>query len=208
MTWVYENADVVTAIANSGVFLIYATYLHLFYRGYQRQNRTRIVIDQMSGQGAESTCSIANMSKEWIYLECIFVAARTEDAEYAARVTEIHSVSSVLQGDHAIASLVRQGPLAPGKMLTVGTLEELFLLTVQGIADSENVSDGLHAIEIRVVATVSSEDQPIGARRRFLISTDEGGRRFRPEQQGTKQMLSRSEARQVMSWLDDVTTVA
>lgn len=204
--WFYEHANVVVAITNVGLLVVWAIYAHLFYRDYKRRHRPRIIIDQMSGRGTESTCVVTNMSKEWVYIECVFAAARTQEQEFAARVSEDQQVSSVEQDDGEIESVTRQGPLAPGGLIVAGTLDDLARRTVPQVPARQSL-EALNSLEIRVVAKLSSEDRPIGARRCFAVDAN-GREMFRPDQEGTQHMLSRVEREDVTRWLDDITRIA
>lgn len=62
MAWIVAHAELVSASANFGILLIWAVYAHLFYRQHRRQDRPRIIIDQMLGRGQKSLCVVANMS--------------------------------------------------------------------------------------------------------------------------------------------------
>jgi hypothetical protein len=200
MDWLYEHADVVTATATVGLLAVWIIYAQIFYKDHKRRIRPRIIIDQMSGPGtAAATCVLSNLSSEAIYLECVLAVVATEDGTCTAAITEQRPISSAKQQESQIVSLMRQGPLASGELISIGTIEELFNAAV-GAGNSWPAPQLPQHLEVRIVATMSSEDNPIGAWKRFEISED--GQRSRPMSLGTHQMYTRRAKRRVLGWLN------
>ena len=196
-----EHAEVLSALTSVGLLAVWMFYAQLFYKGYKRQRRPRIIIDQMSGPGTESTCVLTNLSKEPVYLESVIAVARTGDSVLSATVTDHEPVSSVDQGEHQIVALMRQGPLSPTDLIAVGTIEDLARRAVESGGEADQLMAHLETLEVRVVATMSSEDNAIGAWKRFEVDFRPGRERCRPVRLGTKQMLTRKEKRQVNRWI-------
>lgn len=211
MTWIAKHANVITAFANVGMLLIWAFYAQLFYRNFKRYRRPRIIIDQMSGQAGASTCVVTNMSQEMLYLKCILVAGHDGQNREILRKTDCQeAVSSMKQGDQEIISQTRQGPLSPGEILTVSTFPQLGrrVVSKEQTEEHSSVENPNQSFEIRVIATVSSEDRPIGARRGFRIEPDHEKERIKPLIAYTKLMTSRSEIKEVTRWLESVMYLA
>src|SRR5690606_25851611 len=150
-----------------GMFLVWVVYAQLFYKDYRRRRRPRIIIDDMSGPGTASTCTVTNLSTEPLYLECVVAVATTSNGEFCAPITEHGTISTADHEDRQIISHTRQGPLPPGKLMSVGTIEEMARVALGTSSDEDVPVRDLECVEIRIIATMSSEDKPVGATKRF-----------------------------------------
>lgn len=203
MAWLEQHANVVNAFLGFGTFLLWAVYAYLFYSSYERQHRPRIVIDRLAGPGTEGNCAITNLSHEFMYLECVFVVARSGDETFTTEITEhIRLESTSQRNKRELVSLVKQGPVDSGELVILGTLHELARKAVTAESGREAQLETLSSLEIRVVGTVSGQDRLIGARKRFGIDLVDDRTDWQPARRGTQQMLSRRELREVRSWLD------
>ncbi|MBN1238942.1 MAG: hypothetical protein JXB36_10595 [Gammaproteobacteria bacterium] len=199
MSWLTQHSDVISAAGTVGMFLVWVVYAQMFYKDYRRRRRPRILIDDMAGPGAESTCTVVNLSSEIIYLERIIAVVETANGDYTAPITERTPISSSEQPDREIVSLTRQGPIPPGELISIGTLEDMVNVAMDVPSDADTPLDDVSCVEVRVVATMSSEDNPVGAYKRFQML--EQGERSEATTLGTHQMYKRREKQEVMRWL-------
>jgi hypothetical protein len=203
MDWIVEHAQTLSAVTNTGVLVVWALYAHLFYRGVRWQWSPRLIIDQMSGEDDASTCVITNMSQEPVYIICVCVAPDSVNGRLPVRITECNPVSTVDQNVLEIVSRERQGPLAPGAVLTVGTLQMIAQQASEADATTSEATAPTDTVEVCLIATVSSGTKPIGARRSFRIESSSDGRKFKPVEVYTKQMASRSDQKKLIRWLQE-----
>lgn len=198
MNWLMEYAQPITAFATVGLLIVWIVYAQMFYQDYTRRLRPRIIVDQMSGPGTSASCTLANLSAECVYIECVLATVFVDDVEHTAVIREQGAISSSEQPSLQIVSQMRQGPLGRGQLIVIGAIEDLVRDAAGQGGDEEAKS--VRYLDIRVVATMSSEDNPVGAWKRFEIS--ESGKRARALRLGTQQMHSRAKKREVLGWID------
>lgn len=199
--WLSQNASTITAFGTLGMLIVWIVYAHVFYKNLRRQHRPRIIIDCMSGPGTDSVCVMTNLSTEVIYLQCVIAAAISDSGETAAAVAE-GGLIEPSQAEREIVSRMRQGPVASGELITLGTIEDLARQAASRAQDPDGAVATLRTLEVRVIATMSAEDEPIGARKRFNLSLEDGQQALSSESLGTIQMTSRRDKRRVLRWLD------
>lgn len=203
MAWLYAHADLVTAAATVGLLAVWIAYANLFYQDYKRERMPLILIDQMSGPGTEATCTLANVSARAVYLECVLAVATLADRKLTAPVTD-HEVESFDEPERRIVARMRQGPLASGQLISVGSIRELAQHALRTDRDGAPGLDSVESLEIRVAVTMGTEDEPIGATKRFDVDfTQSGHGTARPARLGTRQLRSRRARRAVRSWITD-----
>lgn len=204
ISWLTQNADVIGALASVGMFFVWLGYANLFYHGYMRQRRPLVIIDQMSGPGTEATCVVANLSEDWIYIECVFAVAHTDDGELIAPVTDGHAgVSSSQQNQREIVSRMRQGPLASGGLIAVGTVRDIAERAITDKAgQSQTTLEALKTIEIRVVVRLAASLQPVGAFKRINVDFGDGSAEAWPADARSQHLTKRRHRKQVQAWLE------
>lgn len=203
MAWLSENANLIAAAANIGLLAVWILYAQLFYKRYHRQRRPRLIVDQMSARGPESVCTLTNLSAEPVYLECVLAVAITEDGEFSCPVTEQEPITTSEQSRLSIVAKMRQGPIGVGELVTLGKLDDLARRALGGVDAPDGSLQALKWIDIRVVATMSSEDSPIGASKRFNVGFGDGAF-ARSTTLGTAQLYSRRDQRRVRAWIESV----
>ncbi|MEX2543130.1 MAG: hypothetical protein WD314_15085 [Trueperaceae bacterium] len=134
------------------------------------------------------------------------VAAVGENGESSLPLGAALSPESEL-GGLELENVIRQGPLAQGQFLRLGSFEEILeSLVGQSPAEGEKwlgsaVADGLKLLEIRVAAVYGDSDRSVGARRTFRLESRDGALCVRPRDTYTKQLYSRRERRIAEGWL-------
>lgn len=210
MQWLSEHSDLLNSIGTLGMLAVWIVYANMLYLSLRRQRRPRILIAMRSSDGGgpdDDVCVITSLTSETIYLEHVIGVVISEQGESTGLVSRRGSLSNDDRED-ARTRPVEQGPMAPGEVLVAGTIREIAACAAhRGIDDGGVGVATIQALEIRVVATMSSEDQPIGAWKRFGVDRVDDGYVVSAERLGTKQMHSRRERRQVRRWLDDVKDV-
>lgn len=158
-----------------------------------------ILVDRMSGPGSDTTCTLTNLSRRGIYVECVFAVVFREGRKHAALVTDDSGISSIDSGERQIVSTTRQGPVASGELIAIGRFSELAALA---LGEEEPPRLGrLSALEIRIVATMGSEERAFGARKRFEIVTTDG-RVEAKAKVGTEQLQSRRDRKAIARWIE------
>jgi hypothetical protein len=204
MNYLEQYHEEILALANVGVFMIWLIYAQLFYKTYTRQRKPKLLINQVQGYDLDSFCLITNMSEEPIHIECITLGIHFNDQ---ARVqssdqTLIFNVSekerdlseTSIQSPDKLRTLTRQGPLSPSAYVSIGKFRELLEKLIGSrqhmFADSDLVGivSTIEAIDIRIIADYGSEDQLVGASKRFFLDHEvKDGPLLFPERYETRQ---------------------
>src|SRR5690606_13512296 len=116
--------------------------------------------------------------------------------------TERGSIASSSQCDREIVSKMRQGPMTSGARIAIGTIKDIAKRAAARADDPDRLLATLDTVAVRVVATTSSEDAPIGASKRFAISSKDGQETLSAPRLGTAQMYSRADKKRVLGWLE------
>ncbi len=170
-----QNASTISAVSNVGMLIVWLVYAHLLYQSHRRQRAPRPRITQVKGHSSESTCLVANLGYDTLYVERILVVVHTDDGVDMVDWTDR---PATMEKTSRLSELTRQGPLAPGDCMIIGSFAECLAglggeqrprLAPDGRANSSNEVVG--RMDVRLVAFFGPEDQPIGAERRFRIQT-------------------------------------
>lgn len=212
MQWFIEHAAVIANVASLAMLFVWMFYTALFYRDFRRQRLPLIVVHQARGYGPDSTCLVVNMSKEPIHVLCVMMAARTAGGEVLASITDPHQPPLEQEPHRQVQDSIKQGPLQPGKLLSLGSIREILRVadlasadepsTDEGQRDSARLTFEVDQVEVRVIALHGAYQDPIGACRAFYVSRTDSGLRIEPQTMLTHQMTSRAERRQVRRWLE------
>lgn len=210
MSWLSQNAEVITAFANVALVTVWVLYAQLIYYRYRIGRRPRIIIHQAQGFGLDSTCLVINMCQAPIHIIGVIATAHTKERSFTRQVDDYRRVSPEEQASQNIESIIKQGPLNEGEFITLGAYDDLLregtphLFGDDDLLEREtrqNYAERINALEIRVVAMFGTEDRPIGARRLFSIEPIDHGGRLRPQTLSTKQMTNPFERRAVVRWM-------
>lgn len=190
MQWLQENASLISAVASSGMLIVWTFYAWLFYEGFRRQRAAELFVHEAGGGTTGSKCLLVNLGKEPVHVVCSM--AFRDGA--AAR---LHDTSE--ERDLPAEQQTKQGPLQVGSSLTLGSFESI-CRQLDKVAEASTGPEA-HVIEVRVAAVHGFTDWPIGARRCFRV--DRGASRVVPTTHMTEQLRSRRRAREVQSWIDE-----
>jgi hypothetical protein len=187
-----QNAQVISALASVGGFLIWATYALLFYRGFRRQRSSHIFIHAAGDGGPGTECLVINLSPEPVHILCSIATSENQAVQIQAPDSE--SVP--------IKARVKQGPLETGESLCLGKFDDIFhsLLHPQEQEKEQEDDANEQTLEIRVAAIHGLDDKPIGATRSFIFMRDK--RCVIPAIPYTVQKRSRRQAREVKQWME------
>lgn len=189
MAWLQQNATLISALASTGMMLIWVVYAWLFYQGFRRQIGSKLFIHEAGGGEPRSVCLLVNLSKEPVHVVCA-LAARGDST---VRLRD-------LSGDDKLTAVQRtkQGPLDTGESMNLGAFEDICSELARAC---EAPGDDRHyLVEIRVAAMHGYRDWPIGASRGFWI--DSRTSQVQPASFDTRQLRSRTQARTVRGWIE------
>ena len=189
--WIASNHQVVSALANIAMLVVWIAYLQVFVSSYRRQKRSNILINRGAGSGIEARCLICNMSAEAIYIESLIATVETKAGRWSCPVTEL------LEGRSDLKLATRQGPLQAGQLIDIGSFQSLIEPVLQRGAAGPNSLDDLVALEIKVIAVHGSEDLLSGAFRRFDMLGRQDRLLLKGHMVGTHQIRSRRERKRL-----------
>ncbi|MBD3894419.1 hypothetical protein IEI94_00940 [Halomonas sp. ML-15] len=202
MQWISDNAQAINAVAGVLTLFVWVFYAQLLYNGYVRQRRARVIINRGQGKDINSLCLVSNMSAEAIFIQHIVVRIETSDRPLLLDVSDYQQSNDDGQTEYRS----HQGPLSSGGYLHIGTFQEL----IQRVAEAHKIQLDDHrptgeltfkAIELRVIAIYGSEDEPIGARRRFVLDGEGAACSITPDELDTRRLASRRDRRLVKQWM-------
>jgi hypothetical protein len=188
--------------------LVWLVWLQLMYSDYRRRRQPRMLIHVTEGSGPESHCLLVNLSQEIVHVQCVRAAMVAPHTEISLPLGTA-SLDLDTLGPAELENALRQGPLAQGQFMRLGSFEEILERLVgqrpregKRWLDPSSVPD-VEAIEVRVVAVYGRSDRSVGARRRFRVETKGGRVRVRPSGLYTEQLYSRRQRRVAEGWLEE-----
>jgi hypothetical protein len=211
LTWLMENAAVVANLASLLMLIVWAFYAVLFYREFKRQRSPFIVIHQAKGYDLDSTCLVVNLSREPIHILCVMLILHTTRGSFAQRIHNFRRGPRPREGSPDMQTIFKQGPLASGSFLVLGSFEEMLVVAIDDILaetgttrieewDPYEWAGDIEQLEVRVVALHGAHDRPVGAYRTFDVTVRDDVS-ICPAMLLTEQMASRSRSRRVEQWL-------
>lgn len=212
MNWLFQHTDFINTLANIGVLLVWLVYAQLLYRNYSRQRQAKIIINQVQGYDLDSMCMISNMSQEAIYLECLIAEIVHEEGTLLFNIAD-HKRDPEKQSRDKLSTITLQGPLQSSGHVIVGKFRDILNRTLgESLTDHnlkengefERVLAGVRSLEIRAIADYGPEDNPICARKRFILEkADPGKELLYPENFSTEQAYNFRSRRMVRKqWLE------
>lgn len=207
MEWLSSHSAAITAVTSSLTLLVWLFYAQLLYLNFRRQRQPKIIINRGGGKSLNARCVISNMSSEPIFIEHIIAILHTDSERYAVSLIDVDENEA--SENCQLAETTRQGPMLSGSFNHIGTFEEIIgriakfhgLATDKGPLPSEVT---MMAIELRLVAVYGSEDAPVGALRKFELSTDETGCYLTPTTFVTRRYASPFRRRRVRQWIREM----
>lgn len=195
MHWFIENAQAVSAIASLGTLCIWSIYLTIFWRGYRRQLKPKLVINKGEGDGLDAHCLLTNMSQQPIHIQGVVAELGFSDQTCSGYITDAEDVRAA-GNPHGWQRLTRQGPLASGSMMDMGTFRSILDYVVRTADPKSNAPVAeTRRCSITVLAMYGSEDQLVGATREFDVVHADGSTSLTSENVETRQLTSRAERR-------------
>ena len=189
MEWLEDNAALVSALASCGMFLIWLVYAALFYVEFRRRRWPRLYLHEAGGGATASTCLLINLGREPVHVLCSMVLCDG---------IEVRLHASPRGGGESAVQRSKQGPLAPGESLALGSFQDIGR-EIESV--SWRAKDGQeYEIDVCVAAVNGDARWPIGARRRFHVHAGDG--RVAPAMASTEQLHSRRHSGEVRRWVD------
>jgi len=183
--------------------MVWMIYLQVFVSSYRRQLRATLLITRGAGDGLEARCFLSNMSAGPIYVQSVLVTLETAAGTLVRPVTDILDLEDEPPDDPRLQT--RQGPLGSGETRDLGSFSNLLRHVLRASTDAPNPTPAettVRSIVIEIVGIYSSEDLPIGARRRFLVLDHEGRLRIQGQELETEQIRSRRQRRRLVADLE------
>lgn len=197
LDFLQANAPIVSAAASLGTLCIWAIYLHIFVVSHHRQLKPMIVINRGEGRTFEARCLVTNMSREPVHIQSVMARILTPDGEHRAYITDAEDLRAEGKPSHW-ERMTRQGPLASGMMVDMGSYGAILDYTAQACCghaafeDSE-LADRATMVEISILGIYGSEDLMIGASREFTIDRSGEEPELRARVAETRQITRHSE---------------
>jgi hypothetical protein len=189
MAWLQQHAQVISALASTGMMLIWVVYAWLFYQEFRRQRAAQLFIQATGDEQCGATCLLVNLSRETVHV----LGTLAADRDTVVRLRDLSG-----RGDVSPAQRAKLGPLGAGQAMDLGSFEDICReLSVQSKSADERGDD--LSVEIRVAAIHGFREWPVGARRRFKV---EPSGRVVPEAHTTEQLRARRQGREVQGWVE------
>lgn len=197
LEWLTKWSDVVNAVINLGMLIVWITYLQVFWRNYRRQTRPQIIITRAVGSNLNAACFIGNMSAQSIYVESVIAYVRSAGEEEAAAITDIifkDGSTEVTDQRHK----THQGPLLSGQYMSIGTFQDMMEQAARSYKEREDTgSEAELEIELLVIADYASDPLFIAARRTFSVVRSSSSSEVTPKDVRTIQVTDRRSRRQL-----------
>lgn len=204
--WLQRNATVLSTLVTMATLLVWLVWLQLMYNDYRRRRQPRMLIHQTHGVGPDSHCLLVNLSQDIIHIQCVRAAILGENGESSLPLGSALTLDNEL-GGLELENVIRQGPLAQGQFLRLGSFEEI-LETLVGTSPGNGAkwlgaaaTAGFELFEIRVTAVYGDSDRSVGASRTFRLQANGEALRVRPRDTYTQQLYSRRGRRIAERWL-------
>ena len=205
--WLNSNSAVLNLFLSLGTLLVWLFYLQLFFYGFKRRRRCKILINMGGHDSLSARCLICNMSEEPVYVMSLLAAVTTPAGTWRQPVTEYEFGDNAPPPEEP-GQASRQGPLRGGDCRDVGSFAQLVERARHAHGDwapADSLGRDSRPTEIKLVlvAIYGSEDLPVAAERCFRLVDDDGTQRLKPRTVETQQIRSRSARRQLYRRLGD-----
>ncbi|KAA6120991.1 hypothetical protein KZ686_24245 [Cupriavidus cauae] len=192
MQWIADHSQLISALTGVGTLLVWVIYLQVFVSSYRRQLRATLLITRGPGDGLAARCFVTNMSSGPVYVQSVIVALETPGGMVVMPATETQDAEQ--QAYSRPLERTRQGPLQPAAIRDIGSFEHLMSPALQ-----EARPETVQAVTIVVLGVYGTEDLPIGARRRFVVTPSGARLRLHGATLDTEQIRKKSERRKLLA---------
>ncbi|WP_096173541.1 hypothetical protein [Cohaesibacter sp. ES.047] len=144
--------------------VIWAVYLHVFWRSYIRNTRTELHIDVAAAKGHSARCLVTNMGSDMIYIEDVIADIEINDEIYSAIVADREEMDEDI--NETPLSRTNRGPLKGGCFLDLGSLRQLAERVHLQTGSEDNLTD-FQSIKIAVIGLSSQSNRVIRAEKQF-----------------------------------------
>lgn len=199
LQWIADNNDLLNLFANWAMVVIWIVYLQVFLQSFRRQTLPKIVINRAAGSTLDAACFVSNMSSDAIYIESVLVAVEAGRDALSCTVTDFEFFDGE-QGSDDPKLRTYQGTLGPSQYTSLGRFGDLIASVARRTdRDVERLKSagGPIIVEITIIADYASEDQLIGARRKFGATWDGAHWKLSAETPETQQIRSRRERKRI-----------
>ncbi|MFP4350404.1 MAG: hypothetical protein ACOC0H_04430 [Thermodesulfobacteriota bacterium] len=125
LEWLTRNSSLISALSSLFMVLIWVFYAHLLYRDFRTRNHPRVIIQQAPDRFIDSVCLIVNMSRQIVNIAGIISVGKGMDGTKIKEITDYRQYSSDEFSEKEIQTLLKQGPLASGDFISLGSFEKI-----------------------------------------------------------------------------------
>lgn len=206
---IMDNASGLSAVGTFLTLLVWLFYAQLLLYSFQRQRRSRLLINQAYGNDTSSICLLSNMSHEPVYIQLLLITLSTSQGETTCSITDIDR-SRGEQPDLKDGSVTRQGPLNSGCSMTTGSFNDLILQaarenSVTNIDNDDLTTLGLQSIRMTAIINYGPDGNSIGFERDFLIQGEAANGddlKIRPQSVSTMRLKNRRSRKRMARWIE------
>lgn len=190
--------EYIAPISSAVMAFIWVVYLQLLFTQYRRNNRPYLIFHHSQNESPDALCLLVNMGEMAIHIECVQAVVTMHSGEkYKLAVTQFKRVNVA---DQNVQQTLRQGPLLNGGYLVLGTFRDIIENTESGKGGAITLEQ-VETLELRAAAIHSPSKYPVGARRQFELTYNDGSCIF-PKQIYTEQMVKRRQQKEVIKWIE------
>ena len=165
-----DHIQVVNAVLNAAMVVIWVVYLQIFLISHRRQSRSVIHIDLGAAKGAQSRCLVTNLSSGALYVQGIVADLVRDDHMSRTIVTDRDEISED-ETDNPM-SRTNRGTLQPGQTVDIGSLNDL-VRRARIRLDEEWFFEQIDSVTISVVAISGQAERIVGASKTFSVTSDD-----------------------------------
>jgi hypothetical protein len=211
MSWFTNNLALFSTLASVATLVVWVFYAQLLYLTFRRNERPLLLIHQAQS-GNVSFCLVANLTRRPVHVVAVDLTLHTHEGhEINLRLNQYQRITNREESDFAVETVMKEGPLGSGDYLALGGFKSMLdaTRTDHGRDDearfqqNQRVAERTREVEIRVSALFSAFDNPIGAVRRFTVTSQGEAEEVRldPVTPVTRQLSSFRQRRRLMKWL-------
>jgi hypothetical protein len=206
LDWLSENSDVVNAILNGAMLLVWIAYLQVFVSSYRRQRQANILISVGGGSALDARCLVSNLSQGAIYIRSLLLDLTTAEGISRHSVTEIEDLED-WKGPTDLNLWTRQGPLDPGGVRDMGPFRAMLdhaLRAGRGLADPAAMPtpDAIKEVRVTVIAHYGPEDLLVAAEQTYTLNHRNGSTWLSPQAVTSRQIRSQGERERLRARLE------
>lgn len=180
--WIGQYSDTLSVLLTGLSAIVWLGYLQILSTQLSRSRRPVILISRSAGRGLTARLFVSNMSAAPIYVTSLVAELDTDDATSVAIITDSDDISSDMP-----SKATNEGPLGSGQFLDVGTYGTLLDRVETHSRPSVKAAD-IRRMTLTVAASSGYSARLVGARRTFLLGSEDGEIVFSPEALDTTQI--------------------